>query len=168
MTLAELNALPAEEAWRALEPCCGAGAWVEAMVAARPFADAAALQAASAAAFAGLARRDWLEAFAHHPKIGDVASLRERFAATAAWAGEEQQGAAAADDATLEALARGNADYEARFGHIFIVCATGRTAAEMLALLNARLGNDPAAELRIAATEQAKITALRLAKAVSG
>lgn len=164
MTLEALNALPVEEARAVLERCCGARVWVERMQASRPFASRAALLDAGDRAFAGLGREDWLEAFGHHPRIGDVKALRERFAATAAWAGEEQMGAAGVDDATLQALAEGNAAYEGRFGYIFIVCATGRPAAEMLALLRGRLDNDPKQELRIAAAEQRKITALRLGK----
>jgi 2-oxo-4-hydroxy-4-carboxy-5-ureidoimidazoline decarboxylase len=161
--MAGLRALNAEE----LERCCGARAWVAAMLAAQPCADRAALEAAAEKAFAALKAEDWLEAFRHHPKIGDKAALRAKFASTREWASGEQAGAAAADEATLDALAKGNADYEARFGHIFIVCATGKSAAEMLALLKARIGNDPKEELCIAAGEQVKITKLRLAKLLS-
>ena len=164
MTVAELDRMAPDAAAEALRRCCGASAWVAAMLAARPFGDRAGLMAAAGRADAGMEDADWLEAFAHHPRIGDVAALRERFASTAAWAGREQSGAATADDATLAALAEGNRAYEARFGHIFIVCATGRSAAEMLALLSARLGHDAASERRVAAGEQAKITRLRLDK----
>lgn len=164
MTLDALNAAEPGALERALERCCGARAWVRAMIASRPFTDRDALHAAADRAMAALESPDWLEAFAHHPRIGDVAALRTRFAATAAWAGREQAGAAQADEATLAALAAGNRDYEARFGHIFIVCATGLTAAEMLARLRARIGHDAAEELRIAAAEQAKITHLRIDK----
>ena len=108
---------------------------------------------------------DWLEAFAAHPRIGDLDALRAKFAATAAWAVRRAGGRRRrADEATLRALADGNRDYEARFGYIFIVCATGKTAGEMLALLRERLGNDPEAELAVAAAEQAKITRIRLRK----
>jgi len=164
VTLDALNRLPAGEARAAFERCCGASRWVDAMIAARPFADAAEIAAAGERAFAPLVRADWLEAFSHHPKIGDVSALREKFASTAAWAGAEQRGAATATEATLAALAEGNRAYEERFGYIFIVCATGKSAEEMLALLRARLGNEPAAELAIAAVEQRKITRLRLEK----
>ena len=111
-----------------------------------------------------LDRGDWLEAFAAHPRIGDVESLRKKFTATADLCGAEQAGVKDAEKATIQALAEGNRQYEERFGHIFIVCATGKTAPEMLALLRSRLENDPDAELRIAAAEQAKITRLRLEK----
>ncbi len=162
--LRRLNELPLEQARQELERCCGASAWVDAVAAGRPFADRCALFAASKEAFKRLTAQDWLEAFRHHPRIGDKEALRAKFASTRQWASGEQAGAAAADEATLDALARGNADYEARFGHIFIVCATGKSAAEMLALLRARVGNDPREELCIAAGEQEKITRLRLDK----
>ncbi len=109
-------------------------------------------------------RVDILEAFSHHPRIGDVDSLRKKFATTADWATSEQSGAQAASEAVLRDLAQGNRDYEARFGHIFIVCATGKSAAEMLALLRARIDHAPDVELRIAAAEQEKIAHLRLDK----
>lgn len=168
MTLEALNRLAEPEARAALERCCGSARWVDAMLAARPFADLEALHAAAGRAAEALGREDWLEAFAHHPRIGDVEALRSRFASTAAWAGAEQAGAAGAADATLRALADGNAAYEARFGYIFIVCATDKSADEMLALLRARLGNEPAAELAIAAGEQRRITRLRLEKLLAG
>ena len=164
MTLDQLNRLDEAAARAALERCCGARRWVERVCAARPWHDGAALVAAAERAFEGLERADWLEAFAHHPRIGDVASLRAKYASTAAWAGEEQRGAAAAGESTLAALAEGNRAYEERFGYIFIVCATGKSADEMLALLRARLPNPPEREIRIAAEEQMKITRLRLAK----
>jgi 2-oxo-4-hydroxy-4-carboxy-5-ureidoimidazoline decarboxylase len=164
VTLERLNTADAAAAGEALRRCCGASAWIAAMLASRPFASREALHAAAARCADALGPDDWREAFAHHPRIGDVGALRARFAATATWAGGEQAGAAGADESTLLALAEGNRAYEARFGHIFIVCATGRTAAEMLVLLAARLQNDAATELRNAAVEQAKITRLRLDK----
>lgn len=166
MTLAQLNRLPPEEAYAAFERCCGAKCWINAMVGSRPFESEAALLDTAERAANTLAPGDWREAFAHHPKIGDVNALREKFANTAAWASGEQAGAAAADESTLAALAEGNREYETRFGYIFIVCATGKSAAEILALLRARLPNEPRAELAIAAGEQRKITALRLAKLI--
>jgi len=134
------------------------------MIAGRPYRDAAALLAAGEACWQALGREDWLEAFGHHPRIGDREALRARFATTCDWAATEQSAAMAASDAILDALAEGNREYEARFGYIFIVCATGKPADELLALLQARLGNDTEVELRIAAAEQAKITRLRLEK----
>ena len=164
MTLEELNRASASVARAALERCCGSRAWVEGMIGARPFADRAALLDRSDRIARSLAAADWREAFAHHPRIGDRESLRRRFATTAAWAGAEQAAASAASEEVLNALAEGNRDYEARFGYVFIVCATGRSAGEMLAALRERLANDPANELRIAAEEQMKITRLRLEK----
>jgi 2-oxo-4-hydroxy-4-carboxy-5-ureidoimidazoline decarboxylase len=160
----QLNRLDDAAARAAFERCCGARRWVDRMCGGRPFRDQAALLAAADRAFEGLERVDWLEAFAHHPRIGDMASLRAKYASTAAWAGEEQRGAAAAGEDTLAALADGNRAYEQRFGYIFILCATGKSADEMLAMLRARMPNPPEREIRIAAEEQMKITRLRLEK----
>lgn len=110
---------------------------------------------------------DWLEAFAHHPKIGDMNSLRAKFANTQQWAASEQAGVNTASEAVLHALAEGNAAYENKFGYIFIVCATGKSAEEMLAILQARLPNDHATELYLAAVEQSRITRIRLEKLLS-
>ncbi len=162
--LDRINSWSDAEAREAFLRCCGARRWAEAMAARRPFADEDALYAAAEACDRGLTRDDWLEAFAAHPRIGDLDGLRKKFAATAAWAAGEQAGVGGAPDALLQALAEGNELYEAKFGHLFIVCATGRNAAEMLALLEQRLANDAETELRIAASEQAKITRLRLEK----
>jgi 2-oxo-4-hydroxy-4-carboxy-5-ureidoimidazoline decarboxylase len=164
MTPAELNALPIDAARAELLRCCGSTRWAEKTLARRPFADKAAALAAADAAWAETSEKDWLEAFAHHPRIGGRDALRAKFAATKAWAQGEQAAVAAADEATLDALEKGNADYESRFGFIFIVCATGKSAAEMLSLLKVRLPHDRASELEIAAGEQAKITKIRLEK----
>ncbi len=163
--VSRLNAMSAADAEAAFRRCCGSARWAKAMVSLRPFASRDHLLGVAETAWWHLGDGDWNEAFTHHPRIGaDVAALREKFAATATWSTHEQAGVSAADEATLQALAEGNRLYEARFGYIFIVCATGLTAGEMLARLRERIDNEPAAELRIAAGEQAKITALRLAK----
>jgi len=128
----------------------------------RPFGGVPALLTAAREEWFALAPDDWRDAFAHHPKIGDLGALRARFAATAALAAREQAGVAGAPDAILDALAEGNRAYEQKFGFIFIVCAAGRSAGEMLDMLRARLRNDPRTELLIAAEEQAQITARRL------
>lgn len=167
VTLAGFNALPADAAREALLKCCGSSRWADAMVASRPFPSMDALHAAATAKWNALGTEDFLEAFSHHPRIGDINSLRAKFASTAAWAGEEQKGTAAASEKTLAGLAQGNKDYEAKFGHIFLVCATGKSADEMLRILESRLGNDARAEMAIAAGEQAKITKLRLDKLFS-
>ena len=159
-----LNAATREQAASALLRCCGSARWVERVLARRPFASLAELQAVAKEAWSGLDRADYLEAFAQHPRLGaDPARLRERFA-TADWSTQEQSGVVLADEATLEALHDGNAAYEARFGFVFLVCATGKGAREVLKLLQQRIGNDAETELGIAAAEQAKITQLRLEK----
>jgi len=164
MTLAALNALAPGARAVALATCCGATAWVASLNAQFPFGSAAALYAAAERTWQHLAAADWREAFAHHPKIGDVSALKEKFASTATWAAGEQGAVKQASDETLAALAAGNEAYEQKFGYIFIVCATGKSAAEMLALLQARLPNEPRQEIHIAMSEQAKITRLRLEK----
>jgi 2-oxo-4-hydroxy-4-carboxy-5-ureidoimidazoline decarboxylase len=132
------------------------------MLARRPFGGRDALLTAARDAWTAASADDWKEAFRHHPKIGGRDLARRRFAATLHLAQKEQAGVAGASADVIAALADANRAYEARFGYIFIVCATGRTAAEMLALVRARLGNDPAMEIHVAAAEQARITALRL------
>ncbi len=164
MTLAQFNALSTDEAVKDLMRCCGARRWAAQMAARRPFQALDAVLDAADAVWARMDRADFLEAFSHHPKIGDVAGLRARFAATGPWAAGEQAGVQSAGDDILRRLAEGNTRYEAKFGHLFIVCATGKSAEEMLALLDARLPNRPTAELAIAAGEQAKITRIRLGK----
>jgi 2-oxo-4-hydroxy-4-carboxy-5-ureidoimidazoline decarboxylase len=160
-----LNALPLAQAREALQRCCGARRWVEAMLAGRPFDDTPQLMAAADAATAALSRADHLEAFAHHPQIGaDLPALARKFATTAGWSAGEQAGVREADRATLEALRDQNRVYLERFGYIFIVCASGKSAAEMLTLLEQRLGHEPETELAIAAAEQGKIAKLRLQK----
>lgn len=151
-----------EEARAFLTTCCGSSRWVERMLARRPFGSDEQLRAVARAEWFALDAADWREAFRHHPKIGDRAALAERFPRTAGLSEQEQRGVATASDATLDALAAANAEYEEQFGYIFIVCASGRTADQMLALLGQRLANDPATELLVAAGEQAKITELRL------
>jgi 2-oxo-4-hydroxy-4-carboxy-5-ureidoimidazoline decarboxylase len=157
-----IDAAGAEEAHGMLASCCGAARWVERMLARRPFGSNDALLAAARDEWFALDDAEWREAFSHHPTIGDRESFRRRFPSTAHLSEREQAGVSGASDEVLDALAEGNREYERRFGYIFIVCASGKTAAEMLALLRARLPNDPATEIRIAAEEQARITELRL------
>lgn len=145
-----------------LRACCGSTRWVDAMTARRPFGDRPTLQAAGRDIWFALDEQDWREAFSHHPKIGDRESLRRRFTATRHLSEREQQGVDGAAEAVLAELADANSRYERTFGYIFIVRASGRTAEEMLALLRARLDNDPGTEIQIAAAQQAEITALRL------
>lgn len=164
MTLLELNQLPPDEAADSFFRCCGCRAWAEGMAAGRPYGSLAAVHDAAAAVWRGLRREEWMEAFAAHPRIGDIDSLRKKYENTKAWASGEQSGVQAAAETTLQGLARGNAAYERKFGFIFIVCATGKSAAEMLALLEARLPNTPEQEVANAADEQLKITRLRIDK----
>jgi len=164
MTLEPLGRLSAGEARLALERCCGARRWVDAVLAGHPYPGTEALWASAERAFDGLGPEDWLEAFAHHPRIGDAAAGSARLATTAAWAGAEQCGATVAPEATRAALAEANHAYQERFGYIFIVCAAGKSADQMLALLRARLANAPEDELAIAAAEQRQITRLRIEK----
>jgi 2-oxo-4-hydroxy-4-carboxy-5-ureidoimidazoline decarboxylase len=162
---ASLNALSDETAREALMRCCGAQRWVSAMLARRPFQSTAALFDTARELWQALDREDYLEAFQHHPRIGDnLSELAKRFARTASMALREQAKVASADSDTLRVLRDENQRYFERFGYIFIVCATGKTAQEMLDLLRERLSHDPASELAIAAEEQSKITALRLAQ----
>ncbi len=163
--LDRLNALSATEQTTGFGRCCGARRWVENMVAHGHYASSTQIFGHADAVWWSLGDADWREAFTHHPRIGsDISALRAKFAATAAWSEGEQSGVSGAEEATLAALAAGNQAYEQKFGHIFIVCATGLSAADMLARLQERMDNSPANELRIAAGEQAKITKLRLAK----
>ncbi|HEU5072612.1 MAG TPA: 2-oxo-4-hydroxy-4-carboxy-5-ureidoimidazoline decarboxylase [Polyangiaceae bacterium] len=163
-----LNGLGREDAERALESCCAARKWVAKMLERLPFPATETVFSAASEAWNELEREDYLEAFAAHPKIGeDPAALRERFAPTARWSGEEQAGLAGSSDALLDELRQLNVSYRERFGYIFIVCATGKRAEEMLALLKFRLQHAPEEELRVAAAEQAKITRLRLEKLIT-
>lgn len=151
-----------EEARQILFRACGSSRWVERMIGRRPFVRDAKLLSVARVEWFGLTEADWLEAFSQHPRIGDRASLEAAFPATHDLSAKEQAGVEAARAETLGALVEANERYLERFGFIFIVCATGKTAEEMLALLQSRLSNQRSAELRIAAEEQAKITALRL------
>lgn len=164
MTLDELNQLSQEQAAEQLALCCGSRRWATQMAQGRPFASEQELFELAESIWWDLDEEDWLEAFSHHPKIGGVDKLREKFASTRSWADGEQKGVAQATEDVLERLARGNDLYEERFGYIFIVCATGKSAEEMLSLLEERIDNDAADELRIAAGEQNKITRIRLKK----
>jgi 2-oxo-4-hydroxy-4-carboxy-5-ureidoimidazoline decarboxylase len=155
-----------DEARALLQACCGSTRWVERMLALRPFGTVDILLSAARREWFALTPEDWKEAFTHHPRIGDGEALRARFPATHHLSEREQAGLGAASGQIIERLAEGNAAYERRFGYIFIVCATGKSAEEVLDLLTARLKNDPAVEVRIAAKEQAKITELRLKQLV--
>ena len=190
--LDRLNALPREEAEARLLACCGSRQWARRLASERPFRSASDLADAADRIWRSLLADDWLEAFAAHPRIGNAAgtgpadlhpppnfpgpkkgtdSFNEfceipkiNLSPFSRWARQEQAGTKSASPETLANLADVNHEYEERFGHIFIVCATGKSAAEMLALAESRLHNDPRTELAIAAEEQRKIMRLRLAK----
>jgi OHCU decarboxylase len=162
-TLASWNKADAQAARDAMLACCGARRWASAMVAARPIDSIVDLSAAADRVWSKMQEPDWMEAFACHPRIG------ERKAAHAskksvAWSKQEQSSAEDAAESVLSQLAAGNARYEQRFGFTYIVCATGKSAGEMLAILNRRLANDRQAELIEAVEQQRQITQIRLGK----
>jgi 2-oxo-4-hydroxy-4-carboxy-5-ureidoimidazoline decarboxylase len=165
MTLEELNALPRADAERAIGACCAARHWVDAMTNARPFESVTSMLDTSDAIWRTTTPDDWREAMAHHPRIGERAPGGD--ARSRAWSAGEQAGASAADTDLRRALAQANREYEARFGHTYIVYATGKTAAEMLSDLRRRLSNGKDEELAVAAEELRKITNLRLRKLLS-
>lgn len=141
---------------------CGSARWAELMGDHAPFVDHAAMHAAADLAFEALDEEDWLEAFAHHPRIGDVQALRERFAASGAHSEREQAGIVGADQDVVQAIADGNEEYERRFGFVFLIRAAGRSAEEMLAAQRDRLAHDRATELAVAAQQQREITHARI------
>lgn len=159
MTLQEFNTIKKSTVIKELFSCCGSDKWVSLLMKFFPFASEAELVSkATAIWYNECKKEDWLESFTHHPEIGDVKSLAEKFA------GKEQAGVSAAPKETIEALAKANADYKKKFGFIFIVCATGKTADEMLWLLQNRLWNTLDEEINIAMGEQHKITLIRFKK----
>lgn len=164
MTIEELNTLDSDGVRTELTKCCGAHKWVDQMATLRPFENIGTLLEASTKIWFNCKQTDWLEAFTHHPKIGDVKSLEEKFTNTKDWAGNEQKSVETASVEAIEKLAHLNTVYEDKFGFIFIVCATGKSAEEMLEILMSRLDNNYTSELKIAMGEQHKITKLRLEK----
>lgn len=162
--LARWNALPETEAAESILPCCGSTLWARELAQQRPFPSASALLAASDRVWAALEPVDWDEAFRTHPRIGERKPAETATAQSAAWSRHEQHGMDAQDAEMLSEVARGNAAYEARFGRVFLVCAAGKSAAEMLQILRERLGRDEATELREALEQQRQITQLRLRK----
>jgi 2-oxo-4-hydroxy-4-carboxy-5-ureidoimidazoline decarboxylase len=165
--LARWNSLDAAEAAREALPCCGSHAWAVALAAKRPIADEASLVEASTAVWRALPEQAWREAFDSHPRIGQKQAASHATSESLQWSAKEQQNISA-DDAGTQALADANHRYEQKFGRIFIVCATGKSSAEILALLEARLQNDHATELRESAEQQRQITQLRLNKWMNG
>ncbi|GAA4088203.1 2-oxo-4-hydroxy-4-carboxy-5-ureidoimidazoline decarboxylase [Actinomadura miaoliensis] len=163
--LRRLNGLSRDEAEAELRTCCASRRWAAAMAVRRPFEDRAAVWEAAAKTMAGLGWDDIEEALRAHPRIGERIGGDAR---EASWSRREQAGVDGAGDDLKAALVEGNRAYEERFGHVFLICATGRSAAEMLAELRGRLANDPEAERAVVRDELAKITELRLAKLLGG
>jgi len=162
--LARWNEAPSTNANKEMLACCGSTAWAERITQLRPFAGDTSLLTASDEIWNSLTRKDWLQAFRSHPRIGESAASAQAPARSLAWSQQEQGSAARADNDLKSALAAANRAYEEKFGHIFIVCATGKSAAEILAILRRRMQNDKDAEIREAAEEQRQITQLRLKK----
>jgi 2-oxo-4-hydroxy-4-carboxy-5-ureidoimidazoline decarboxylase len=163
MTIAEFDHLDVEERKKLLYQCCGSTAWVNKMLAVPAAEDLVDLFEDAEECWYSLAEDDWKEAFGNHPRIGDLESLKKKFA-NDHFAEGEQSGVSSASEQTLNALADGNKAYEEKFGYIFIVSAEGKSAVELLGLLTARLQNKPQTEITIAVDEQNKITRLRLEK----
>jgi 2-oxo-4-hydroxy-4-carboxy-5-ureidoimidazoline decarboxylase len=164
MAIQDFNSLPDQELKEALFKCCGSHKWVDRLSVLFPMRDEEHLFSDAEQLWYDLEEKDWLEAFTHHPKIGDLNSLKEKFANTAKWASGEQAAVNNTSDDVLRELAEGNQLYENKFGFIFIVCATGKSAEEMLSLLKSRLPNSHEMEIKIAMGEQNKITRIRLEK----
>jgi 2-oxo-4-hydroxy-4-carboxy-5-ureidoimidazoline decarboxylase len=158
------NRLPPREAEYEILPCCGSRVWARRVAVRRPLADEAQLLAAAEEEWRNLGERDWDEAFRSHPRIGEASAAMPAHAQSAAWSEQEQREAAGSGDAVRIGLAEANREYEGRFNRIFIVCASGKKAAEILAILRRRLRNDLESELREAVEEQRQIIDLRIRK----
>ena len=164
MNFSDFQVLPIEQAEEVLLLCCGSQNWANKMAQLRPFQSLEEVHNTAVRIWESLQVQEWLEAFAHHPRIGDRQALAARFASTRNWSANEQAGVAVAEEEVLDRLALGNEEYSRRFGYVFLVCATGKSALEMLNLLEARIKNSPEEELQIAQQEQQKIMLLRLDK----
>lgn len=163
--LDRFNALSDSEARQELTACCAAPVFTEAVAAGRPYPDRAAVRSTADTALAGLDWNGVLEALVAHPRIGERATVDGR---EATWSADEQSAAASGVAAVREKIAAGNVEYEKRFGHVFLICANGRPAPEILVALTARLGNDPATERGVVRDELRKIVQLRLEKLLEG
>jgi len=165
--LSRWNGLPPDKATEEILPCCGSKAWAREMATHRPILNEAALLAACDEVWNSLPEYDWLEAFRSHPRIGDSHSPTAAPPRSAAWSGEEQRTVGIAGEDIKLALAEGNRTYEHKFKRIFIVCATGKSAPDILEILRRRLSNDETTELHEAAEQQRQIAHLRLKKWLS-
>ena len=164
MTLHELNTLPKDQLVETLTRCCGSKTWVNRMLPYIPAEDLVELLEDAEIEWWKCSEEDWKEAFEAHPKIGETGGSIRKLESTTAWASEEQKTVKQASQETIIALAEANQLYEEKFGYIFIVCASGKSAEEMLGILHSRLHNDPEEEIKIAADEQNSITKLRIQK----
>jgi allantoicase len=162
--IARLNYLSRRQAAEALYDCCSSKKWVERVLARRPFADDSALLDSAEEAFASLGRKDWLTIFRSHPAIGAKKAAAKQTATARDWSAGEQALAQKGSAETLAVLGAANEAYEATFGHVFLICATGKSSEQILNSLQERLGHDAETEMRIAGDEQRKITRLRLEK----
>jgi 2-oxo-4-hydroxy-4-carboxy-5-ureidoimidazoline decarboxylase len=165
--LARWNRLPVEDAVKEILPCCGSKAWAGGLAARRPFTDVTTLLAASDETWSNLPAEDWMEAFRSHPRIGESRAIQSASVQSATWSAQEQRDVATAGDGVKIALAEANREYERRFRRIFIVCATGKSAPEILEILRRRLKNDEPTELREAAEQQRQIIHIRMKKWLS-
>jgi OHCU decarboxylase len=163
-SLNQLNELSAHDAEAEFLKCCGSTRWARAMTGARPFETLDDVLTQADRVWRSLSEADWLEAFRAHPKIGEKKAATTQSAEAQKWSAQEQSGVAQASASTISELAKRNREYQDRFGFIFIVCASGKSSEEMLAMINNRIHNEPETELRAAAAEQSKITRLRLEK----
>ena len=160
--LARWNSLDLATAAREALPCCGSQAWATALASARPIEDEESLIAKSSSIWLNLPEEAWQEAFDSHPRIGQNQAQAHATGQSLLWSAQEQRAALTQDEAAKLALEDANRRYEERFGRIFIVCASGKTSAEILTILEARMQNHDATELREAAEQQRQITQLRL------
>ncbi len=160
--LVRWNRLSHEDAVNDILACCGSRAWAESMAAKRPVSDETSLLVTSDESWRALSQSDWLEAFRSHPRIGESRAEPSATSKLCAWSAQEQQNVTAADVPVKVALASANREYEQRFGRIFLVCATGKSAQEILEILRGRLHNSDHAELQEAAEQQRQITQIRL------
>jgi 2-oxo-4-hydroxy-4-carboxy-5-ureidoimidazoline decarboxylase len=160
--LARWNQLSIAEAESEIVACCGSRAWAREMARRRPLADETEMLTAADAIWGALNEADWTEAFRSHPRIGESSAEQPVHAQAAAWSAQEQRSVSTENDDTVTALAEGNREYERRFGWIFVVCATGKSGAEILKILRQRLHNDAPTELIEAAEQQRQITQIRL------
>lgn len=168
MKLEAFNQLTHHQQFELLYQCCSSENWAKKLADQTPFASLPELKQMADVLFQQLAEADLLQAFAGHPKIGDVNSLKAKYAQTKALASGEQSGVQQADDETLVALAQANTDYQQRYGFIFIVCATGKSAQQMLDILNSRMDNSYQQELQQAGEQQRQIMQIRLNKLIEG